>query len=512
MIKPTDYLESLQSALDQYQYDDVRPLAERIDPTAFTSAEVKKALGMLRRKRRFVDLEHVAGLFTVSGRTEPIIRRQWAQALLDQNRVGQGLGALRDMEEKVHTDPVEGPEVRGLIGRAYKQLYVNEGGPENLRQAVASYQVDWQTRRGDYRWQGINVAALLARGKRDGIDVTVTDTPEHIAETILADIEENGVGGVWDYATAMEASVALEHEDSALTWAKQYLQHPAADAFEIGSTLRQLREIWQLEQTSLGHTLLPILEYALLQQEGGSVEPLKLGGKIEAKGFEAVWGDESSVHLQWLDTLHIRCHAIARVNDLATGAPKGTGFVAQGSVFRPEWGEAPVFLTNSHVISTHAADEAPLRPGAASAEFTRLPGRPQVMLGPLLFSSPRVELDVSILSLVPPSGAGTIVPPLDGPEIDLADSARPRIYVIGHPGGRDLAVSLYDNSLEEYERHYVRYRCPTESGHSGSPVYDRQLKSFAIHHRAREDKKLNEGILLKKIQSAVTNLRSGAGL
>lgn len=66
---------------------------------------------------------------------------------------------------------------------------------------------------------------------------------------------------------------------------------------------------------------------------------------------------------------------------------------------------------------------------------------------------------------------------------------------------------------EEYESHYVRYRSPTESGHSGSPVYDRQLNSFAIHHRAREDKKLNEGIILKEIQSALfNNLQSGAGL
>jgi len=501
-MEPTEYLESLASALDQYHYDELRPLTEHIDPLAFTPPQVKKALGMMRRKRRFVDLEHLAGLFTVSGRTEPIIRRQWAQALLDQNRVEQGLRALRDIAQKVHANPVEGPEVRGLIGRAYKQRYVNEGGPDNLRQAVASYQDDWQARRGDYRWQGINLAALIARGKRDGVDVTVADTPEQIATTILEDIDDKGATGVWDYATAMEASVALGNQDSALKWTKEYLRHPGADAFEIGSTLRQLREVWQLEKTPIGHTLLPVLEYAVLQKEGGSVEPLNLGGKIKTEGFEAVWGDEAVVYLDWLDSLYARCNAIARISDTATGAPKGTGFVAQGSLFRPEWGEAPVFLTNSHVISTNAADEAPLRPGEASAEFTRLPGRPKVTLDKLLFSSPRIQLDVSIMTLSPPSGSGTLVPSPYAPEIDPEDPVRPRIYVIGHPGGRELAVSLYDNSLEEYENPYVRYRSPTEGGNSGSPVFDRQLKSFAIHHRAREDKKLNEAILLRDIQSA----------
>lgn len=498
-----EYLTKLQSALDLYRYDELRPLSEHIDPTIFTPTQVKKALGMIRRKRRFVDLEHLAGLFTVAGRTEPIVRRQWAQALLDQNRVEQGLRALTDIAQKVQADPVEGPEVRGLIGRAYKQLYINEGGPDNLRQAIASYEKDWQARRGDYRWQGINLAALIARGKRDGVDLKQTDSLEKIASAVLEDIEDKGATGVWDYATAMEASVALRNQSSALKWAKEYLQHPGADAFEIGSTVRQLREVWQLEKTPIGEILLPVLEYALLQKEGGSVEPLNLGGKIKKDGFEAVWGDESYVYLQWLDTLYARCNAIARISNTATGAPKGTGFLVPGSMLRAKWGDAPVLLTNSHVISTNAADEAPLRPGQATAEFTRLPGRPKVVLGNMLFTSPRVQLDVSIFEISPPNGHAPLVPYLDLPEIDPTDPVRPRIYVIGHPGGRELAVSLYDNSLEEYEKQYVRYRSPTESGNSGSPVFDRQLNSFAIHHRAREDKKLNEGILLKEIQSAL---------
>lgn len=503
MMEPTEYLDNLASALDRYRYDELRLLALHIDPTGFTPTQVKKALGMMRRKRRFIELEQLAGLFTVSGRTEPIIRRQWAQALLDQNRVEQGLRALNDIAQKVQADPVEGPEVRGLIGRAYKQLYVNQGGEANLQHAITSYRSDWEARKGDYRWHGINLAALIARGKRDEVDIRTTESSEHIATTLLEDIEDKGATGAWDYATAMEASVALGNLDSALKWGKEYLRHPGADAFEIGSTLRQLREVWQLEQTALGQTLLPVLEYALLQKEGGSVEPLNLAGKIKKDGFEAVWGDESYVYLQWLDTLYARCNAIARISDTATGAPKGTGFLLPGSMLRAEWGEAPVLLTNSHVISTNATDDAPLRPGEASAEFTRLPDRPRVTLNTLLFSSPRAQLDVSILTLSPPNGFGTLKPYPHLPKIDPADPVRPRIYVIGHPGGRELAVSLYDNSLEEYESQYVRYRSPTESGNSGSPVFDRQLNSFAIHHRAREDKKLNEGILLKEIQSAL---------
>jgi hypothetical protein len=502
-MESVEYLAELTKALDEYRFGDIRSLTDRIDPSGFSLPQVKKALGMMRRKRCFNDLEHAAGLFTLSGHTEPIIRRQWAQAVLDQNRVAQGLRALEDMAAKVGSDPVEGPEIRGLIGRAYKQLYINDGGPDNLRRAIASYTKDWETRSGDYRWHGINLVALVSRAQRDGIAITGAIDPADVAEAVLTDIEDRGASGVWDYATAMEASVALGNESSALAWTKQYLIHPGADAFELGSTLRQLREVWQLESTSLGKTLLPVLEYALLQREGGSVEPLKHNEAIKGAGFEAVWGDEAFVYMQWLDTLYSCCNAIARIIDTGTGAAKGTGFLVPGAKLRAEWGDAPVLLTNSHVISNNPADQAPLRPEDATAEFTRLPGRPKVILGDLLFTSPRVELDVSILKINPPVEARLLdlYPYL--PEIDPSDPLPQRIYVIGHPGGRELAVSLYDNSLAGYEKPFVRYRSPTVGGNSGSPVFNRQLKSFAIHHRALEDMRLNEGILLNEIKAAL---------
>jgi len=40
-------------------------------------------------------------------------------------------------------------------------------------------------------------------------------------------------------------------------------------------------------------------------------------------------------------------------------------------------------------------------------------------------------------------------------------------------------------------------------GNSGSPVFNRQLKTFAIHHRALEEMRLNEGILLNEIKAAL---------
>lgn len=502
-MEPNEYLTELKSALQEYRFRDVRNLTDQIDPAAFELPQIKKALGLIRRKRLFPELEHTAGLFHMAEKSAPIIRRQWAQSLLDQNRVAQALTTLESMSKEFAADPVEGPEIRGLIGRAYKQRYIDTGGAENLKSAIAAYLSDWEQRCGDYRWQGINLVALLSRARHDGVDPGQALDPAQIAQTILDDIDEHGAAGIWDYATAMESSLALGDSAAALEWAKKYVLHPDSDAFELASTLRQLKEVWRLEGTPVGNMLLPVLEYTLLQREGGSVQPMQLDKVPSQEGFEAVWGAEGYTYLQWIDTLYACCGAIARVNDAATGAPKGTGFLVPGASLNPAWGAAPVFLTNSHVISLNAADESPLRPNEAEVEFTRLTGRPKVGLGELLFSSPRSEMDVAILRINAPSGSQTLEAYPDLPKASEDPGAPQRIYVIGHAGGRELAVSLYDNSLAEYDRQYVRYRSPTEGGNSGSPVFTCQLKSFAIHHRALYDRQLNEGILLYAVKATL---------
>ena len=80
-----------------------------------------------------------------------------------------------------------------------------------------------------------------------------------IARQIHDDIEEQGATGIWDYATSMEVAIAQQDERAILTAAKKYIQHPDADAFELASTLRQLKEVWRLEGTDIGNKLLPVL-------------------------------------------------------------------------------------------------------------------------------------------------------------------------------------------------------------------------------------------------------------
>ncbi len=502
-MNPQHYIQNLETILNEYRFKEVGLLTDNIDPSEFNKDEIKKTLGLIRRKQLFPELEKAASLFYMSGHKEPLVCRQWAQALLDQGRITQGLITLRIMENEVQSDTNEQMEIGGLIGRAYKQLYVDEGNPKNLSNAIQAYQPGWLDRQGDYRWHGINLAALLARAYKDDVHIQFDEKMVDIASSIRTDIENLGhKAAVWDYGTAMEASVALDDQDGAFRWAKKYTTHPEVDAFELASSLRQLKEVWQLEETSLGKKLIPVLEYELLQRKGGELTPTA-STVVDPAGFEAVYGPEGYVHVEWMDAMYKSITSVARISDSITGKCEGTGFLLKGSQLNRAWGDEPIFVTNSHVISSNPADGAPLQPEDASAEFTRVDTRPKVKLGELLFSSPKIECDISVFRIKPPVGAEILKVSFFSPVVSNEGDKPQRIFVAGHPKGAELAISLFDNNLVGYEGPYVHYRSPTDGGSSGSPVFNRKWKPFALHHRARVELDVNEGVLFEAIRNAV---------
>ncbi len=508
-MRPAEiFLRELKEAVEGLEIETVGELIDAVDPNGFSPEQVRKTLDTLRKKRLFPEIEKAAALLAFAHPDLPVIQRQWAQALIDQGRVPQALRILEITRARVTDDPGEGAEVRGLIGRARKQRYVEAGEAEDLRAAIATYREPWRES-SENRWHGINLVALIERARRDDVDPGVADDAPAIAREILAAVQAVDEPDAWDLATGMEAAVALGDQDNALRWARRYVRRPDADAFEIASTLRQLREIWQLQGTSLGGLLIPPLESALLlREEGGSTRLSP--GRPKEDGFEAVYGAEGYHRFEWLDTLYRRAEGVGKIAETATGRPSGTGFVVRFGDLHPPFDDRPLLVTNSHVLSDDPADEAPLGSGRASVTFTRLPGSPRVPIGPIRFSSRRVDLDVTICEIEPPDGLEplplTPYCPVLSPDSG-ADGQDPeshqRIYVIGHPLGGDLVVSLYDNDLAGYEGRYVRYRSPTDQGNSGSPVLNRTWTTFAVHHKAVEASKVNEGVLLEAILAAL---------
>lgn len=466
-------------------------LVRRSD-TPFPEGTARAVLRTLRARRYFDLMQRVGDELIQAGQRAPQVRRQYAQALLDGGIITGALETLQALVADTAADPAEHAEARGLIGRAWKQLYVNAAGAptrrrgEQLGRAFHAYHEVYREAPDRHLWHGINAVALLARARRDGVAVPGAPDDRALAREILGRLDawrESDRLGMWDYATAVEACVALDRTPEALRWLVAYVRHPGADAFELASTHRQLIEVWQLDVArEPGASLLPVLRAELLRREGGEVEVAPDQLRPGAPALERILGTDSPVPLRWYLNGLDRCQAVTRVETVSE-EPVGTGFFMPGRALHPSLGDELLLLTNAHVIggdppaaNALRADEAVINLEVRGA----LAGAPERRrVAAVVFSSPPEALDVTVVRLDEPVTG--ILPYPVARALPRADGKQ-RVYIIGHPAGRTLSLSLNDNLFLDREDPRLHYRTPTEGGSSGSPVFNQQWELIGIHH------------------------------
>lgn len=472
----------------------------RSEENLYPLLPARTILADLRRKRHFVSLQQVAEAFIQAGLTDPTIRRQYAQALLDQGIVAAAIDVLDNLLIETADRGTEDFEASGLLGRAYKQMYVAAAPtvPERrrrlLERAIDQYREVYED--VGSRWHGINAVALLERARRDGTALSDSrfDDPGATAQAtaleILTTIERRGdAADAWDHGTAMEACIALGRTRGALERLDAYLA-AGADAFEIASTLRQLREVWELDAAAEpGASLIPVMQAALLDHEGPSdvlvgpaeirshnMRRIKRGG-----GFEKVLGTERFESLMWFRIALERCRAVARIEDPLEGGV-GTGFLVEGRRLHHSF-PAAVLMTNAHVLGPD--DPKALTPEGARVTFRALSGETPHRIARLLWSSAPHELDTTIVELDTfPAEASLCPVAVRRPLLDTEPP--PQTYIIGHPSAAEqVMLSVRDNQVLDADDLRIHYRTPTLGGSSGSPVFNRAWEVIALHHAGR---------------------------
>lgn len=506
------------STVDQLTSDLIAALAR--NPSKFDEPFARRVLSRLQRKRRFISMIRIGDALLSQGLSGHQIRRRYAQALIDQGFFCAAETVLRAMIADTSLPPFEQEEAQGLLGRSNKQIYVNANAPANprnvvrLQSAVDSYWLTYALNPTDNYWHGINVVACLCRAGTDGIKLQSPADPQKVASDILKNLqsrEEQSTTGElppFELATFVEVHLALGQFSEAIARTKMYAECKDADAFEIASTLRQMEEVWRLrDQQPPGDEILPILRAALLAREGGS---LQLSAAVVRTNLEKVFGADKSVSLKWYEDGLERAKSIARIE--TNGKGFGTGWLVNAADF--SLGRGFLLITNAHVIGPATPDRYPgsLRPEDATIHFqiqdVKIPA------GKVAFHSPVNELDATFLDLpnLPPNATAL---PLD-PSVLKIDTPPQRLYIIGHPGGRDLEFSLQDNHLLAATERLVHYRTPSEGGSSGSPVFGpTDWKVVALHHAGRKDMprldgqpgtyEANEGIALAALREATSS-------
>jgi hypothetical protein len=527
---------------------------------AFPSAEGEKILQYLRNKRMFAQMQRLADVLIQTNRGTFTIQRQYAQSLIDQGNYTAALAVLSQLVAETgnagkNAKAVkEHMEAQGLVGRVYKQLYVNAGNnnirkADFIRRAVGAYGAAYNASPETALWHGINVVALVQRAKLDGIEDPAWPNDRGLAQSILTLIQQrydDREATIWQFATACEACVALQKTEEAMHWLSGYLRMPDVDAFEVASMLRQMKEIWRLDMhTEAGQMILPLLQAELLEREGGSftidTEMLQEQSEMEAhitdayagiKGesssnkqvpkLEKIFGEDSFKTYRWYMMGASRCMAIARIGRDATKG-FGTGFLIKGTDLHESLGEELLLITNAHVVSNDAAEKA-LHPDEAIVTFEVLDkGAAELRIAEVLWSSPSSLLDASVLRFDKESLATVKALTRDITFYPLAkrlpaiqDDAPPeeRVYIIGHPAGGTLQLSFQDNLLLDYEEPRIHYRTPTTGGSSGSPVFNQQWELIGLHHAGSEEMprlhgkqgtyQANEGMWIQAIKNAIT--------
>jgi tetratricopeptide (TPR) repeat protein len=471
-------------------------------------------------------MSRVADAFLRSGLSEAQVRRQYAQSLLDQGNVYPALAMLHDLLSEHDVSKRERAEARGLIGRAYKQIYTDADdvrprhNKDALRKAIAAYHDVYEEDPDEY-WHGVNAVALLARAHRDGIEINADLDYQQIAKSIVENLGEDDARNatMWDLATLAEASLALGKWDDAAMYLNRYLGQDA-DAFELASTLRQFEDVWKLDSDETEERgLIDLLRSRLLQRSGGEVRTTagnisKLIAKANdaADGLEKILGTTGYQSYQWLLLAMQNALCVGRIWQGGRGI--GTGFLLPGDALSPAWAEKQIFVTNNHVISKPLGHAIAILPEQARITFDVLHGsdakRYAVEEEPL-WQSPVAKCDTTVLIL------NETVEGLD--DFTLASSMptnkkEDRIYVIGHPKGGELSFSFQDNTLIDFDDRRLHYRSPTEPGSSGSPIFNEQWELIGLHHAGHNQMPkisgdgsypANEGITIPAIKKAIAN-------
>ena len=523
-------LESLQreltAALSSYDWTRARDLCLRLirmtreerSPCPLRAAS--DILGALRAKRRFELIAAVAEAFIFSGQNAARIRRHYAQALIDSGLLLAAEPVLQSLAADSFEDGNQVEEAHGLLGRVYKQRYVNADRPDNryakaaFESALAEYLQTYRLKQTRNKWHGVNVVALLHRGKADHISIAHAPDADSLAREILETLRNSDdQGEPFGLATRAEAYLALGDDRAAEAAILEYSRHEKTDAFEAASTLRQFEEVWRLrDDQPPGTTLLPVLRAARLRGEGGDLQATvgavstEIARVREAQSrLETNFGLDQTVTLRWYQTGLERTRSVARI-ERADGKGKGTGWLVRAEDFFPGR-SGPLLVTNAHVINADGTGNA-LRPDKAVANFQGL--QRTFQLDQVVWSSPASELDATFVAF---KGAAPDASPLpvslDKVTLDVPPQ---RVYIMGHPDGRDLEFSIHDNKLVNCPERFLHYRTPTEGGNSGSPVFEHTgWEVIGLHHAGEPTTPVsgvkwpyeaNEGIALSSLIAA----------
>ncbi|MBB6503766.1 hypothetical protein F4693_000721 [Sphingomonas endophytica] len=507
-----------------------------IDEVAGEAGEIVRRLKI---EREFDLLDRLADALRAYGDDDGRLTKEVGQALIEIGRPRLAVDVLNGLIARMPEGGTVWIDAKGVLGRAWKQQYLDTSDRENTRAhvsfhaSVAAYASAYDASGCTNDYVGVNLVALLAyaekKGRRVCYDRTALNVAKEIELCLRGKPKEDR--DEWYHASMAEIAIALGDFERAEAYITEYLTFEGLTAFGLHGTLRQFTELWRLgAEPGRGRNIVDALRAATLRLPGGYVEMTpevlqRILDDPEEQRVQTILGHDGQVTHRLLLTGIGHAASVALIEHRGT-TPIGTGFLVRAGDFIPVLGDEICLLTNSHVVGREDPKAAP--PEECEAVF-QLPGpnRTRIAITEEIWSSPAGKLDATLLRLAPGIELAVglplakYLPTLDG---------KSRVYVIGHPEGRELTYSLQDNRLLDHEGptagtpvdpkvRKLHYRAPTEHGSSGSPVFNSRWDVIGLHRAGGKLQRLNgnsdewpanEGVWIQSIRDAAATSAEGA--
>lgn len=427
--------------------------------------DIDAACAQLQAARNFTALGRLADAAIQQGHHGPMWQHL-VQSLLDNGAYTAARATITEALERDDLASSQRSALGGQLGRIGKDLYLRTDAAEHLIASVDAYAQAVRDG-GDPLWHGVNAHALAQLARRRGIEVAPLDIES--THDLMRRAEASAAAdptNKWAIATMVETSLLIGNPVPVDIIVTQLADAPP---FLHGSLRRQLREVWNLPDDH--QAVMALAELSL--QHGGTTE-IELPPTPD--GFEKMFGTEAPIPLENYRSGSKAAESVCTLTT-AGGFHAGTGFALDGVHLHPSLAGRRVIITNEHVIPLPSRDG--VRAETLSASFTAR--NIEALSGFTgIWWSAREDLDIALLvsDQLDGSDVASLQPAHAVPEV--IDGAY--VYVVGHPGGGGLQMSIRGNDLLDTDGTRLHYRAPTQGGSSGSPVFDRAWQLVGVHH------------------------------
>lgn len=486
-----------------------------------TGDQLQSVVRTLIDERYFPEAESFLETMAMANRLAPVNHLDRAQVQIEQGRQAYSIPVLEVLAERFKDDGILFAEAKGIAGRAHKDLFLRAlrgnraAAVEHLNQALARYNEGRDGAEEKRNWLAGNLLSLGTRAEVEGIRPTIDIDLDEIANSIEETTSRipEADRKLYDWSSLAEARIFKRDWDGASKAVNEILKAKDDDVFKLNSTLRQFKDVWQLQNLSeqAGH-LITGMERRILEKPNGEIslnaEDIKRQRRTREEDLEGQFSHHMLRGRDWMQRFLQLGDSVASVVGRSTGAVKGTCCIIDGGQIAPEFEGQLLGLTNDHVISEFPkmyTQSRPLSPRDAAVRFT-LSDDPKrhYAIDSVLWSSPFDAHDACLFNFkdaLPISRSSLTIVDYLPPAPNTPPS---EVFVISHPNPDEPSYSFQNTALLMHDGEtrgegtvhpgFIHYSTGTIKGSSGGVALNAMLEMIGLHHAGSETMDRIDGV------------------